>query len=125
MSYDSTLADEVSWVRFLIRDTDLSKPLLADEEISAVLARQTATAITARRYYAAAECLRTLHAQFMTAGRGRASKRVSQLQIVYGSGGINTDMAIKALITDLRAEASRLEAKGNSRPFTFRTSRGF
>lgn len=128
-SFNSSLTTNLDWVRFLIRDTDITNPLLSDEEITAVLAEQTsALAVTgsALKYYAAAECLRALHTSWMSRGRGIASKKVSQLSITYGSGiGINIDIALQNRIAELRTLGAQALAASSSAtsPYPFRVSK--
>jgi hypothetical protein len=105
------------FVRFLIRDTVVASAMLQDEEIEDILDAETATG-DARRYYAAATCLAALHTQWMSAGRGKTSKKVSRLTVVYGTGsGINIDIAIQKKISELRKEGARLLAPA---PYAFR-----
>lgn len=120
-TYDPSLARSIDWVRMLIRDTDTSRAMLTDEEINMVLAKQTAAGVYAPRYYAAAELLATLHTMFLTTGRGKTSKKVGQLQLVYGTAsGINADLAIQDRVKELRKEAARLDARDSGRSFAFR-----
>lgn len=91
--------------------------MLSDEEITGVISAQTATG-SALPYYAAAECLQTLHTRWMTAGKGKVSKKVSRLTVVYGSGaGINVDAAIALRISDLRKRGAFLLSP---RPYALR-----
>jgi hypothetical protein len=122
-TYDINLASDVDWVRFLIYDTDTSAPMLTDQEIAAIVAKQTSAGIDAPRYYAASECLAVLHTRYLTGGRGKSSKKVGQLAVVYGTAsGINADLAVQARIAELRKEAARLDARDSSRSFAFRMS---
>jgi hypothetical protein len=109
-TYDPSLGDNVSWVRFLIRDTDTSSPLLQDEEIAAVLTHKLDTITSpAAWYFAAADLLSTLHRQWMTRGKGVASKKISKLSVTYGTGvGINVDAAMQEAIKDLRRQGAHL-----------------
>lgn len=107
-------------VRSLVGDTVMANPMMSDEEIQAAIDRQTCAAL-AVPYYAGAEVLAILHTRWMTAGRGRASKKVSQLQVVYGTGsGINIDLAVQARVTELRKEAARRNSKAGGRSFSLR-----
>ena len=117
-TYDTNLTREIDWVRFLVGDTVLAEAMLQDEEIQGLLDGQIATG-TSRRYYAAAEALATLHTRWMSQGRGKASEKVSRLQVVYGTGsGINIDLAIQARISELRKIGAR---RLSAAPYSFRT----
>jgi hypothetical protein len=55
----------------------------------------------------------------MSTGKGVASRKVSRLTVVYGTGaGINIDVAIQEKIAWLRREGARLLQPS---PFAFRT----
>jgi len=98
-------------VRFLIRDTKIADPMLQDEEIQDIIdtTGNSVWPALATIYFAAATCLSTLHTQWMSAGRGKSSKKVSRLSIVYGTGaGINIDAAIQERIRELRREGAKL-----------------
>lgn len=117
-TYNTSLLTDLDWVRHLIRDTDTTSPMFQDEEIQAVLDLKHSTAVTspASRYFAAADLLSTIHTLWMSRGRGVASKKVSKLQITYGTGiGINVDAAIQAQIKDLRRQGAILLSP---RPFS-------
>lgn len=119
-TFTETCPTDKDTVRSLVGDTNMTIPMLSDEEIQACIDRQTCAA-AALVYYAAAEVLAMLHTRWMSSGRGRASKRVSQLQVVYGTGsGINIDLAIQARVTELRKQAARLNSKASGRPFALR-----
>lgn len=82
-NYDPTLPSGLDWVRFLTRDTDTAAAALSDEEITALLAMQTATG-QAAYYFAAAEALQILRAGYATAGEGVTSKTVEHLEKTWG-----------------------------------------
>lgn len=112
-TYDNTLANDTSCVRFLVPDKVTPSHALEDEEIAAVLAKQPDNGqsglSSSAVYYAAAVCLERLHRQYMTSGKGKTSKKVSRLTVVYGTGaGINIDIAIQTAIKNLRKEGARL-----------------
>lgn len=104
-TYSATLATDRDWVRFLVHDTVSTGHLLEDSEIDAALAERPSTA--GRKYLTAADLLSVLHTQYMTKGKGIASKKVSRLTVVYGTGGgINIDIAMQNRIKELRALGS-------------------
>lgn len=116
-TYDPAGGGNISLVRLLVDDTEEVGAELTDEEIALIISVQTATG-AALPYYAAAECLQALHTRWMSSGKGRVSKKVSKLTIVYGSGsGINADAAIAARIKDLRMRGSFLLS---SRPYALK-----
>lgn len=107
-TYTASLPTDRDFVRFLVGDVVVASAMLQDEEIDAVLDAEGWPS-PAVRYFAAARCLSTLHTRWMSAGRGKSSKKVSRLQIVYGTGaGINIDAAIQERIKELRREGARL-----------------
>lgn len=115
-SYSSSLTSDTDWVRWLIPDKVTPGHELEDEEIAAVLAQSPSNGqsgnLSSAVYYAAATCLARLHRKYMTLGRGKASKKVSRLAIVYGTGaGINIDIAVQTAIANLRKEGARLLAE--------------
>lgn len=115
-SYSSSLTSDVDAVRFLVPDKVTPNHALENEEIAAVIAQQPSNGQSGLNssavYYAAAVCLSRLHRQYMTAGKGKTSKKVSRLAIVYGTGaGINIDIAIQKAISELRKEGARLLAE--------------
>lgn len=115
-TYDKNLPTDVDWVRRLIGDVNMASAMLSDEEIQATLDSKSEGS-PARRYTAAADLLEMLHVTWMSAGKGKASKKVAQLQIVYGTGsGINIDLAIQTHISSLRKRGAFL-ASPRPRPF--------
>lgn len=121
-SYSNALASNTDWVRFILADTVDAGHLLEDEEIAAMLASQKDNGYTGGRssavYLAAAELLSRLHTKWMSSGKGVASKKVSRLTVVYGTGaGINIDVAMQTRIDELRARGARLLA---TEPYAFR-----
>lgn len=109
-TYDPTLPTDLDWVRHLLRDVDTTTPMFQDEEIDAVV---TATLLSisspAARYFAAASLLAALHTQWMSRGKGIASKKISKFSITYGTGiGINVDAAVQLRIKELRIEGANL-----------------
>jgi hypothetical protein len=107
-TYEPSLPDDRDHVRFLIRDTDTTAPMFQDEEIDAVLSATLATVTSpAARYFAAATLLAALHTQWMSRGKGIASKKTSKFAITYGTGiGINVDAAVQARIKELRRQGA-------------------
>lgn len=115
-SYSSSLVSDKDWVRFLLPDTITPNHAMEDEEIIAVLVQSPSNGqsgnLSSAVYYAAATCLERLHRKYMTAGRGKSSRKVSRLTVVYGTGaGINIDAAIQKAISNLRKEGARLLAE--------------
>lgn len=112
-SYSSSLMSDRDWVRFILPDTSTPNHAIEDEEIDAVLAQSPSNGQSGNKssavYYAAATCLERLHRKYMTAGKGKTSRKVSRLAVVYGTGaGINIDIAIQTAISNLRKEGARL-----------------
>lgn len=115
-TYNSSLSTDLDWVRFLIGDTVVTpstSAMLQDEEITAVIAAQKSNGASggesSQVYLAAAECLGILHGRFMTKGKGVASRKVSRLTVVYGTGsGINIDIALQNRIAELKQKGARL-----------------
>jgi hypothetical protein len=106
-SYNPSLPADLDWVRFLIGDVSSSSAMLQDEEITAALAERAST--VARKYLTAADLLSALHTRWMSTGRGVASRKVSRLTVVYGTGaGINVDAAVQAKVSELRRRGARL-----------------
>lgn len=121
-TYDATLTSDGSYVRWLVGDTVNVGHQLEDEEIAAVLASRKSNGRTggesSQVYLAAAECLARLHTAWMSTGRGVASRKVSRLTVVYGTGaGINIDIAIQNRISELRRQGARLLSPA---PYAFR-----
>lgn len=115
-TYSVNRLTELDDVRFYIRDTNVAKAIFDDGEILAQLA-QRAPGI-ARAYLTAADLLAVLHTEYMTKGKGVASKKVSRLAIVYGTGsGINIDIALQTRISELRRRGAQLL---QPRPFALR-----
>lgn len=113
VTYNPSLVSDLDWVRFLVSKTVTTDTELQDEEIQAVIDSQPSNGQSGGKssavYYAAAVCLGRLHTGWMTKGKGVASKKVSRLSIVYGTGsGINIDIAIQDAVKNLRKEAARL-----------------
>lgn len=73
VSYDPGLSTDKDWVRFLISDRDVSRAILDDTEIIAVLAEE------ANKYLAAARCGEIL----LTRSGGVVWKQVGELRIKY------------------------------------------
>ena len=118
-SYDSTLASDLDWVRFLVPDKTTPSHLFEDEELEALIAQSPDNGqsgnLSSAVYYAAASALSRLHRQYMTKGKGSTSKKVSRLAIVYGTGsGINIDIAVQTAISNLRREGARLLSEYSS-----------
>jgi hypothetical protein len=109
-TYEPALPADRDWVRHLIRDTDTTAPMFQDEEIDAVVsATLTTISSPAARYFAAATLLATLHTQWMSRGKGIASKKTSKFAITYGTGiGINVDAAVQLRIKELRIQGANL-----------------
>lgn len=103
-TYTPPPATEMDWVRFMIGDTDMTRPLLQDEEIQAVIDEQEATG-SARKYFAAADCLGALRARWSGSGQGVVSKTVSRLSKTWGMGS-GTLEAIDSRIRELRQRGS-------------------
>lgn len=116
-TYAPESGSDLAFIRLLVDDTEEVGAELSDEEIALIVARQTATG-AALPYYAAAECLQALHTRWMSSGKGKVSKKVSKLTVVYGSGsGINADAAIAERIKELRRRGSFLLS---SRPYALK-----
>jgi hypothetical protein len=114
-TYDESLSNDLDWVRMLLPDKVTPGHALEDEEITAVLAQSPSNGqsgnLSSAVYYAAATLLESLHRKYMTGGKGKASRKVSRLTVVYGTGsGINIDIAVQNAISKLRAEGARLLA---------------
>jgi len=105
-SYDPDLPTGKDWVRFLTGDTDTSAASISDEEITAVLAMQTATGVAAY-YYAAAEVLSLFLAEQAQAGAGLQRKMVEHLQLEWGMES-NVVEAIQLHISWLRRRGAFL-----------------
>jgi len=106
-TYSPTLPSDRDWCRLLIRDTNVASAILDDDEIDAALA--TRAAGPARKYLTAADLLDILHVAYMTKGKGVASKKVSRLTVVYGTGsGINIDIALQTAISKYRKRGAQL-----------------
>ena len=121
-SYSSTLSSSIHCVRWLVGDTTDTGHMLEDEEIAAVVAAKKSNGLSGLQssavYLAAAECLTKLHTKWMSTGKGVASRKVSRLTVVYGTGiGINIDVAIQARVTELKKQGARLLAPA---PFPLR-----
>jgi hypothetical protein len=69
---------------------------MQDEEITAVLADQLASGDGAK-YYAAADCLSSLLASWVSKGDGVLEKEVDDLRIKYGAGSSAAE-AVNAMI---------------------------
>src|SRR5688572_12056703 len=97
-TYDPTLPTNLDWVRYLIRDVVVATPLFSDEEIAATIVEVTpGSKAGAIKYLAAVILLKALHRDWMTRGRGAASKKIGRLSIAYGTGaGINVDAALQS-----------------------------
>lgn len=91
-TYDSSLQKDKDVVRFLLQDTNSTRPLLQDEEIYWLLKNE------ANVYSAAAACAETLVTRFQAV----SSKSVGGLSISYG--GVET----------WRALASKLRVRGST-----------
>lgn len=121
-SYSTDLTVGVNAVRWLVGDSVDAGHMLEDEEITAVIAAKKSNGLAGLQssavYLAAAECLAKLHTKWMSTGKGVASRKVSRLTVVYGTGsGINVDIAVQARIKELRREGARLLAPS---PFPLR-----
>ncbi len=128
-TYSPTLASSVDWVRLLIGDTivsPVSRANLQDEEIVMMLEAQPDNGKTGGQssavYFAAAKLLEMLHARWMTRGKGVASRKVSRLTVVYGTGsGINIDIAIQNQISQWKKHAAfLLYVHMSARAYSFR-----
>lgn len=114
-TYTTDLTIGVNAVRWLVGDAVDAGHMLEDEEIAAVIAAKKSNGLAGLQssavYLAAAECLAKLHTKWMSTGKGVASRKVSRLTVVYGTGsGINVDIAVQARIKELRREGARLLA---------------
>lgn len=121
-TYTTDLTIGVNAVRWLVGDSVDVGHMLEDEEIAAVIAAKRSNGLVGLQssavYLAAAECLAKLHTKWMSTGKGVASRKVSRLTVVYGTGsGINVDIAVQARIKELRREGARLLAPS---PFPLR-----
>lgn len=97
-TYDPTLPSDVSWVRFLVGDRDVTKAVLSDEEIGAVLAEE------ANKYLAAARVGEVI----LTRGRGVISKSVGDLSLSYGD---SPESAYRSHLQTLRERGAELLLK--------------
>lgn len=110
-TYDPNLPSNKDHVRRLIGDVNTANAMLSDEEILAIIAEEASNGVTdpALKYIAAAHALEDLHLTWMSRGRGVASKKVSQLSLVFATGsGVNIDMAIQEKIKQLKMRGNAL-----------------
>lgn len=118
-TYDTSLSTDKDHVRFLIGDTivdPVTSALLSDEEIAATLgAEEVQSNVEARRYYAAATCLRAIQARLAHKGKGMFSKTVSRLSITWGQDS-NVATALASRIAWLESRGAEL-VLGTSRVF--------
>jgi hypothetical protein len=100
VSYDHTLGTDRDWVRFLIGDhpKDLTKAVLQDEEINALLSEEQ------NKYYAAAMAGDIVVARL----GGAVSKQVGELGITYGD---SPESAYRTYLTNLRYRGARKSCK--------------
>lgn len=117
-SYDNTLPTTRDEVRRLINDVNSLSYFFEDAELDWYIAEQNQSVSAAVKYLAAAAALETMHLEWISKGKGKASKRVAALSITYGTGvGINVDLAIEAKLKQLRKKAAYLLSP---RPYAFR-----
>lgn len=108
-NYSNSLPTDRDWVRMLINDHTASSYFFEDEELDAIIAEQNQSVPKAVKYLAAAQAMTTMHEAWIARGRGIASKKVSALSIVYGTGGnINVDLAMETKISQLRRKGAAL-----------------
>lgn len=107
MAYDPTLPDSQNRVRFLIPDRGTTQQI-SDAEIDAVLAQHSSYASTVAEHLTAAKCLELIFTEYASRGQGVGRKKVSKLEIEYGSRDGNVEAAVQARIDNLRTEAARL-----------------
>lgn len=107
VSYDPTLPAALDRVRFLVGDTDTTKAMISDEEITAVLALYTTTNAEGKAHLAAADVLSAIWAELSTKGRGIVRKEVGRLGISYGSDSSAAE-AIASRIAYLRERGAAL-----------------
>lgn len=107
-SYDPTLPSNLDWVRFLIGDTDSTNIRLQDEEITSIIAEETATG-KAVKYLAAAAALSSLHLRWSSAGGGLAEKEVDGLRLRWqGSMNIGNNSIVDRIKELRKIGASHL-----------------
>ena len=109
-TYTAPPVTDTHWVRFLTGDTDTSAAKLSDEEISAVLGEITAATASAKKYFAAAWCLESLHTKWLSAGQGIFEKEVGDLRIRWGQ-----DSGSSARIED-KIKALKIEGVRRDKP---------
>ena len=106
MPYDSTLPDDLNWVRALIQDTDSASPQLTDTEILAIISEQTATG-KALKYFAAADALGILYTRWSGSGKGISNIRIGSLDIAQGVDS-SVSSAVQERQKELRIRGARL-----------------
>jgi hypothetical protein len=108
-TYDPTLPTDKDYVRFLVPDTDVSPATdatFSDEEITAVIAEQTAKGRTgaSTKYFATWQLLGIQLSTLASAGGGRKEKEVDDLRIGWGMDAGSAD--------SLRERRSSMWAEG-------------
>lgn len=114
MSYDPASRSDRNRVRRLIGDTDIAAEMLTDDEIDAFIEDNEDDCYDPKavKYLAAADALNALHNLWIGGGRGRSSKKLGRLSIVYSTGaGINVDAAIQTKISWLRKRGAELASE--------------
>ena len=87
-TFDPALGDDVSWVRLLIGDTDVTAAQLQDETIEALLTEALAHGASAQaaKYCAAAQAGEVAAARWQALGKSVVERQVSKLRIRYSEG---------------------------------------
>ena len=107
-TYDPTLPSDKDWVRLLIGDTDVSSPVLSDEEILGIIAEEVS--INGQgiwtKYLVAARAGWVILAA--DGGSGSVvSKTVGNLSLSYG-GSSSADSAFRAHLQSLKERGAVL-----------------
>ena len=83
-TYNTSLPTDRDWVRFTVGDRDVTRALLQDEEIDAILSQK------ANRWLAAADCAQMILAQ----NRGMIEKQVETLKLQWSNKGAESTYQI-------------------------------
>ena len=116
-SYDSSLSTDKDWVRFLIGDTG-SFLHMTDEEITGLLALQTA-ASPASRYFASSEAIMILYARWAAEGKGTVERQISKLRI-RKSEGSSEARAVERRSDELKRRGAFLLTDAAAKAYSFR-----
>lgn len=114
-SYDPTLPTNRDHVRLLISDTDSATALFSDEELTSLLADETATG-QALKYFAAARCLEILVAKWAGSGRGEIEKQIDTYRVRRGMNENSTE-SLLAMIKSYKERGAFLLLPSGRRYF--------